>query len=300
METTQWSTQEIGVMKSTSMGEEIGSKGGELINKKVRPVKDGAINCPRCNSTNTKFCYYNNYSLTQPRYFCKTCRRYWTEGGTLRNVPVGGGSRKNKRPSSSQKLPDLNPNLSISHVPDHHHQNPNKIGNNQDLGLGFRTVSHDHQMFHGHVLPQFLELPKMDGSNNHLGSTQISALELLRTGIAARGFTSFISSPSSTPDLNALYTSGFPFQDVKPSVGGTTDHQAASTLSNFSNGGPGPGVQENGGARIMFSLGGLKQLSSGTNEADHNHHQTKGQEINNSTDGLYWNGMLGAGGGSAW
>uniref|UniRef100_A0ACD5UTH2 Uncharacterized protein n=1 Tax=Avena sativa TaxID=4498 RepID=A0ACD5UTH2_AVESA len=69
--------------------------------RRARPQKEKAINCPRCNSTNTKFCYYNNYSLQQPRYFCKTCRRYWTEGGSLRNVPVGGGSRKNKRSSSS-------------------------------------------------------------------------------------------------------------------------------------------------------------------------------------------------------
>ncbi|XP_062161800.1 dof zinc finger protein DOF2.1-like [Alnus glutinosa] len=57
--------------------------------------------CPRCESLNTKFCYYNNYSLTQPRYFCKTCRRYWTQGGTLRNVPVGGGCRKGKRAKTS-------------------------------------------------------------------------------------------------------------------------------------------------------------------------------------------------------
>ncbi|KAJ0434788.1 putative transcription factor C2C2-Dof family [Helianthus annuus] len=52
--------------------------------------------CPRCDSTNTKFCYYNNYNKTQPRYFCKACKRHWTSGGILRNVPVGGG-RKNKR-----------------------------------------------------------------------------------------------------------------------------------------------------------------------------------------------------------
>lgn len=57
--------------------------------------------CPRCESSNTKFCYYNNYSLSQPRYFCKACRRYWTHGGTLRNVPVGGGCRKSKRPRAS-------------------------------------------------------------------------------------------------------------------------------------------------------------------------------------------------------
>ncbi|PUZ62641.1 hypothetical protein GQ55_3G001600 [Panicum hallii var. hallii] len=64
--------------------------------RKPRPQHDQALNCPRCDSTNTKFCYYNNYSTTQPRYFCKACRRYWTQGGTLRNVPVGGGCRKNK------------------------------------------------------------------------------------------------------------------------------------------------------------------------------------------------------------
>lgn len=53
--------------------------------------------CPRCASSNTKFCYYNNYSLSQPRYFCKGCRRYWTKGGSLRNIPVGGGCRKRSR-----------------------------------------------------------------------------------------------------------------------------------------------------------------------------------------------------------
>jgi hypothetical protein len=60
-----------------------------------------ALRCPRCDSANTKFCYYNNYSLSQPRHFCKACKRYWTRGGTLRNVPVGGGCRKNKRSSRS-------------------------------------------------------------------------------------------------------------------------------------------------------------------------------------------------------
>ncbi|XP_045830406.1 dof zinc finger protein DOF3.5-like [Trifolium pratense] len=61
-------------------------------------------NCPRCGSSNTKFCYYNNYSLTQPRYFCKGCRRYWTKGGSLRNVPVGGGCRKNRRGNNKTLL----------------------------------------------------------------------------------------------------------------------------------------------------------------------------------------------------
>lgn len=61
------------------------------------PHPTEVLKCPRCDSLDTKFCYYNNYSLTQPRYFCKNCKRYWTAGGALRNVPVGGGLRKNKR-----------------------------------------------------------------------------------------------------------------------------------------------------------------------------------------------------------
>ncbi|KAL3839538.1 hypothetical protein ACJIZ3_024129 [Penstemon smallii] len=65
------------------------------------PLPEPALKCPRCESTNTKFCYFNNYNLSQPRHFCKTCRRYWTRGGALRSVPVGGGCRRNKRCSKS-------------------------------------------------------------------------------------------------------------------------------------------------------------------------------------------------------
>lgn len=65
------------------------------------PQPETALKCPRCDSSNTKFCYFNNYSLSQPRHFCKTCRRYWTRGGALRNVPVGGGCRRNKRSKGS-------------------------------------------------------------------------------------------------------------------------------------------------------------------------------------------------------
>lgn len=66
------------------------------------PQPEASLKCPRCESINTKFCYFNNYSLTQPRHFCKTCRRYWTRGGALRNVPVGGGCRRNKRSKGSR------------------------------------------------------------------------------------------------------------------------------------------------------------------------------------------------------
>ena len=73
-----------------------------LMERRLRPPHYQNLKCPRCDSSHTKFCYYNNYSLSQPRYFCKTCRRYWTKGGTLRNIPVGGGCRKNKKSSSKK------------------------------------------------------------------------------------------------------------------------------------------------------------------------------------------------------
>ncbi|CAA7397316.1 unnamed protein product [Spirodela intermedia] len=60
-------------------------------------VAEQKLQCPRCESTNTKFCYFNNHSITQPRYLCKGCGRHWTQGGSLRNIPIGGRSRKNTK-----------------------------------------------------------------------------------------------------------------------------------------------------------------------------------------------------------
>ncbi|XP_062169102.1 cyclic dof factor 3 isoform X2 [Alnus glutinosa] len=68
--------------------------------EKTLKKPDKILPCPRCNSMDTKFCYYNNYNVHQPRHFCKACQRYWTAGGTMRNVPVGAGRRKNKNSAS--------------------------------------------------------------------------------------------------------------------------------------------------------------------------------------------------------
>ncbi|THU65247.1 hypothetical protein C4D60_Mb05t01640 [Musa balbisiana] len=69
-------------------------------------VAEARERCPRCESRDTKFCYYNNYNMSQPRHFCKSCRRYWTLGGSLRNVPIGGSSRKRLRPSPAPAAAD--------------------------------------------------------------------------------------------------------------------------------------------------------------------------------------------------
>ncbi|CAL1400488.1 unnamed protein product [Linum trigynum] len=148
------------------------------------PQPEPGLKCPRCESTNTKFCYFNNYSLTQPRHFCKTCRRYWTRGGALRNVPVGGGCRRNKKTSSK---PHKNSSSASSaggggastssaggmmgHLPHHHHHqlpppppfmsshlhglsqfgvgsNGSSSNNNNSLGLNFGSGSGAMGMFH--------------------------------------------------------------------------------------------------------------------------------------------------------
>lgn len=87
--------QTLELPKPASMKRPLQQQSSENQQQQAEPLK-----CPRCDSTNTKFCYYNNYNKSQPRHFCKACKRHWTKGGTLRNVPVGGG-RKSKRLKTS-------------------------------------------------------------------------------------------------------------------------------------------------------------------------------------------------------
>ncbi|KAJ6712705.1 DOF ZINC FINGER PROTEIN DOF1.4-RELATED [Salix purpurea] len=194
--------------------------------------KEQAINCPRCNSTNTKFCYYNNYSLTQPRYFCKTCRRYWTEGGSLRSIPVGGGSRKNKRSSAS-------------------------IHEGQDLNLAFPGTQGIRSF------TELIQFPSINESNNKTpiasstsasnNTSQLSALELL-TGISSRGLNSFPMPVHQDP--STLYASGFPLQDFK--------HTLSFSLDGLGSGyGSLQGVRETNG-RLLFPFEDLKQQVSST------------------------------------
>ncbi|KAK7317981.1 hypothetical protein RJT34_02659 [Clitoria ternatea] len=89
---------ETSLPKSSTNGEQSETSASE---EKTLKKPDKIIPCPRCHSMDTKFCYYNNYNVNQPRHFCKNCQRYWTAGGTMRNVPVGAGRRKNKSSSAS-------------------------------------------------------------------------------------------------------------------------------------------------------------------------------------------------------
>ncbi|GMH21756.1 hypothetical protein Nepgr_023598 [Nepenthes gracilis] len=246
-----------------------------MAGRRERPHKDKNLYCPRCNSTNTKFCYYNNYSLTQPRYFCKSCRRYWTEGGSLKNVPVGGGSRKNKRSaqssSSSTKLmiPDLNPPCTLPQsTVTSHPLNTNKF-------------HHHGQCYQGSFHPT--ESPRFEINNSNLSAscsssstvTPLSSLDLLTTGIAFRGLNSYIP----TPEAN--------FRELKPNYG-VWDTGIAARVGNVLE------VQENKHARIPFLFGEMKQLSSITTTTTTEFDQNKALSDENST--VYnWNGLLGGG-----
>ncbi|KAI8540502.1 hypothetical protein RHMOL_Rhmol09G0268700 [Rhododendron molle] len=263
--------------------------------RRPRPEKDKqALNCPRCNSTNTKFCYYNNYSLSQPRYMCKTCRRYWTEGGSLRNVPVGGGSRKNI--NNRRRSSPLPPSSSKKQLPHHHHdltapnsfpqsstasqtsQNPNnKIHQGQDLNLAYPPP------------------PLTTGSYQYTpcSSSQISSMELFN-------FKKY--------EIASIYSCGFPMQElIKPpnlnfGVDGYGNLQGV--------------LQENGSSRssgstsrLFFPFEDLKMQqqaqssTTSTNIADHEFYDHEKKDIrgeggdDQQATGYWSSGMLGGGGG---
>ncbi|KAL1368311.1 hypothetical protein HN51_022461 [Arachis hypogaea] len=119
------------------------------------PMPEASLRCPRCESTNTKFCYFNNYSLSQPRHFCKTCRRYWTRGGALRNVPVGGGCRRNKRSKGggggSSRSPAASSDRQTGSASSTNSVSSNSTGDIVGLGpsmppLRFMAPLHHHQL----------------------------------------------------------------------------------------------------------------------------------------------------------
>ncbi|XP_074317675.1 dof zinc finger protein DOF1.8-like [Silene latifolia] len=319
MDTAQWPQEEIMVKpiedkvsntNSNNNNNNNNNKvGSTSLERKVRPKQDEGANCPRCNSSNTKFCYYNNYSLTQPRYFCKACKRYWTAGGSLRNIPVGGASRKNKRSSSScftSSSPPSSKRISSHDLvaaaqTQYLNSNPNNNNNKihaQDLNLGFPTSQHLHQQQFT-SFSEFIQLPSMvvaptnnpkeePVTDNHHNQHyhHLSALELLNglTSSSYRSLTPFIPMAVPDPNNEGEYSSGYPsLQEYRPSL-------------NFSLDGIGNGYDrlqvqeqghvENNGGRLLFPFEDLNQVSSTTVDggADHNNTTTTTNNNNNNSD----------------
>ncbi|WOK99011.1 dof zinc finger protein DOF4.6 isoform X1 [Canna indica] len=266
MDATQW-TQGIGLVKpmeefASSMATASSSAKPPAVERKSRPNKEKALNCPRCNSTNTKFCYYNNYSLTQPRYFCKACRRYWTEGGSLRNVPVGGGSRKNKRPSSTsssiaaptKKLPTDLTLPSISQAPNFHEYS-------------------DH-------------FPNLESST--AAGTPLSAMELLKTGMSATAARGLIGPfpPMSAPEW-AVGRFGL-MQEFRPPP--TLNFALDGSIGGY-------GSLLQGG--VQFPLEDMKPVAPTSNDFTGGQFEQIRGEGGHPPPG-FWNGINIGGGGGSW
>nr|XP_043622707.1 dof zinc finger protein DOF2.5-like [Erigeron canadensis] len=189
--------------------------------KANKPQHEHALNCPRCNSTNTKFCYYNNYSLTQPRYFCKACKRYWTKGGSLRSVPVGGGSRKNKRSSSTSSMSKP---IDLSQFSS---QNFNTT-TTHDLNLGSSRATQEveyHHHHHHHGFSQFLKLPKIENNNANANNNNNATFLSSSNGLMMMNThdpTNINVNNNTMLFNNKNNGARFSLQDFKPTMSATT------------------------------------------------------------------------------
>ncbi|CAL5069429.1 unnamed protein product [Urochloa decumbens] len=253
--------------------------------RRARPQKEKALNCPRCNSTNTKFCYYNNYSLQQPRYFCKTCRRYWTEGGSLRNVPVGGGSRKNKRSSSSSTSAPAASTTSVASALTSSQsmaaasKNPKLAqheGAHADLNLAFPH-------HHGgglHASAEFPAFPSLESSNvctsgggamagngARGGVGALSAMELLRSSGCYMPLQMPMPMPGDYAAAGGFSLGEFRAPPPPPSqsvLGFSLDAHGAGPAAGYGSGAGLQGVPESAAGRLLFPFEDLKPpVSSG-------------------------------------
>lgn len=270
--------------------------------KKPRPADEQALKCPRCDSTNTKFCYYNNYSLTQPRYFCKSCRRYWTKGGTLRNVPVGGGCRRNKRSSS----------LSKRSTPECHLQVPELMistpTSSSSQGLVSPLCSYDQTLalVHGNLSmlssqgnSHFDVFGNPSGNNSFLdtlrsGLTEHSHNNLLYYGHGgSTNFSDFENGNGSTNNNNSVNVSHEDHHRSEIAMQFSNHNYNPDVMSNPSSGSSTPTVkQEMSENRILWGLpwqinGERNYINGGNNEID-----SLKESWNTAIVGSTWNNLL--------
>ncbi|XVF76626.1 hypothetical protein PTKIN_Ptkin13bG0281300 [Pterospermum kingtungense] len=268
------------------------------------PMPEAALNCPRCESTNTKFCYFNNYSLTQPRHFCKTCRRYWTRGGALRNVPVGGGCRRNKRSKGSSSKSPVSSDRQTASGSSSTISSNSTTGNTDILGLGpqvplLRFMAPLHHLTH-----------EFGGSTDHIGlnygtiSAPLGGTSDLGFQIAGSGYASGSGgAPAATSLLTMTGLDQWRLQQAAPQypfLGGGLESSSGLYHQFDQSGGVEPSGYGGGAShhvrpKILSSI--ATQMASVKMEDNNNNNQ---QELNLSRQFLgvpgndqYW-------GGTAW
>ncbi|XP_022894716.1 dof zinc finger protein DOF4.7-like [Olea europaea var. sylvestris] len=133
----------------------------------VATPQEATLKCPRCDSLRTKFCYYNNHSLTKPRYYCKTCRMYWVKGGNLGSLLVGAGTVHGDR----QKINKLKSSLRDSQNCSNGSSN---TGNSSFMGFKFPL-----SLSHGEGTPDFSNGVQEMGSFLNLHCDLVTSIESL-------------------------------------------------------------------------------------------------------------------------
>ncbi|KAJ6907702.1 hypothetical protein NC651_018205 [Populus alba x Populus x berolinensis] len=135
---------------------------------------------------------------------CPRCERYWTKGGALRSVPIGGGCRKNKKIKSSSRLSS---------------DSKDSSGSSEIAGFSF---------FHG-LSPTVdfnlggLSFPRLNPSQNGLYNHFPSFGDISATSAAAATVTSpcFTLDPSvSSTGSCSLMGFNYPLTSVASGFGG--------------------------------------------------------------------------------
>ncbi|KAE7995736.1 hypothetical protein FH972_000506 [Carpinus fangiana] len=258
---------------------------------------------PTPNEWSQQFCYYNNYSLSQPRHFCKACKRYWTRGGTLRNVPVGGGCRKNKRvkrpaaasaidgASSSSAPPDApsQPHMDIS-ASTSNHMSPLFYGSDvRSLPFPrFNIPRVSSETVSGYDLqPQMNALGlgfssgilSNDGGNHDYRNGFNPAKQIQDLSSYNSIFGSSANSTTTSPTMASLLSSSF--QQQKFVNGGIKDTRPPNHLQGF---GPFEGLQIMGNTEAGISMKEVK-VEDRQNRSDWN----QMDQVGLSDPTLYWN-----------
>ncbi|OVA00370.1 zinc finger protein [Macleaya cordata] len=289
------------------------------------------LRCPRCDSSNTKFCYYNNYSLSQPRHFCKACKRYWTRGGTLRNVPVGGGCRKNKRlkksttPNNSSDhtsttttttpTPQTHQIQAVSKASNHHHVNslfyslPNQLS---DVNLTIPRLFHSNSSNYD-LQPQFNTLglgsfststdltggaiDHDDYRNGGFNPTTTQIRDVITSNSLLSNFSLLGTTTSSTTSPMTASLIASSLQHQKLNWGGLKESTRVVPTSHFQDlSSPFEGLQMVGNSDPRMVVKGVKIEDQGKNKVDWNtpfENSSMEPTINGSSDSshLYWNSM---------
>ncbi|OVA06713.1 zinc finger protein [Macleaya cordata] len=298
---------------------------GRVMEKTGQEQQQPHLKCPRCDSSNTKFCYYNNYSLSQPRHFCKACKRYWTRGGTLRNVPVGGGYRKNKRvkrpatsnDTTSSSLPTTtiptiqsqNPHHQINVSTVSNHMNPLFYGlpnNPSYINLSFPPscstgYDHHHQSQLSNMGLNFPSIT-MNGTGAHdeadygVGFNCTTQVQNLINPNSNPSFSLFGSSSSTSPRTATLMAASSSFQHQKMMLNGSKETRSSTSyLQGLL---PFQDLQMGGNddprmARkdVKMEEGNHNNQNIGNNKVEWSNNLPCQNPVGSSDSTLYWNSM---------